>query len=543
MRRTCLLCLAALCLAAQTPAPSPQPVIRVTTRLVEINVVVHDKSGPVADLTKDDFILTEKGKPRGIAAFSVDSTKTSLNPPAPLAPNIFTNHFDARAAAQSSVTVVLLDGLNTRFQDQAYAKAQFIKFLRQIDPNDHIALYALGAQLHVLHDFTSDQASLKHALAKFTGHIATELDASEPAPSDTGNDDFDQAMDDMNQLMADRYTVNRVEQTVAAMQAIAEHVKQVPGRKNLIWISGSFPFSIGLDEPLSTTNPAREHRAFNDEIESAARAMNDANVAIYPVDARGLVGMPSMGADARLNPARPGRNGQPPKQQSFTPTGLDTMEELALRTGGRPFYNTNDIQNAIRAALDDAEVTYTLGFYPDPDTLDNKFHEVKVQVKRKGLNVRYRKGYFAFPDRPRTARQLAFTVRDAIWSPLEAVGVGLTARVEPAEKPKPGSLRLLIAIDTHSLSLTRQDGKWTGQAELYIAEKSGAGEMIFHTDDPIAMNLPQAQYDLIVKKGLVLSKYIEIAPAAKQVRVIVIDRPSGAVGSLRINLPVPAPKS
>src|SRR5262249_3691066 len=139
------------------------PILRVSTRLVQVNALVEDKSGnPVADLTREDFILTEKGQPQTISLFSMESSR----PPEtakPLPPNTFTNRSEYRAGTPPSVTAVLLDGLNTRFQDQAYAKTQIIKFLEQLQPHDRVALYALGTRLRVLHDFTSDAAPLLRA--------------------------------------------------------------------------------------------------------------------------------------------------------------------------------------------------------------------------------------------------------------------------------------------------------------------------------------------------------------------------------------------
>ena len=124
-------------------AQENQPVIRVTTRLVQVNVVVHDRKGePVAGLTKDDFVLFDKGKEQNIGFFLMDSKRAQPNPIPKLPANIYSNRASRQADTPSSVTVILLDGVNTRFQDQAVAKAQLLKFLRQIQPEDRVALYA-----------------------------------------------------------------------------------------------------------------------------------------------------------------------------------------------------------------------------------------------------------------------------------------------------------------------------------------------------------------------------------------------------------------
>jgi VWFA-related protein len=192
--------------------------------------------------------------------------------------------------------------------------------------------------------------------------------------------------------------LNRVRTTLWGMEGIGNHLARLPGRKNLVWISGSFPFSIGLGDNIM--DPSREHRSFGDEAERASRALNQANVSIYPVDARGLIGLPpALGAASQMRANTKG----PPRVVSMAPDGHDTMQILAEKTGGRAFFNTNDLRGALRQALDDAEVTYTIGFYPASGSLDNKFHELKVKVDRKGVDVRHRKGYFAGEEKPPTS--------------------------------------------------------------------------------------------------------------------------------------------
>src|SRR5512134_4187544 len=166
-----VICGAALLGLAQPSRPSAAaagqradrpPVFRVATRLVQVSVVVHDRDGrPVTDLKKEDFTLTERGTPQPIAFLSMESAERPPAPPAASSPNIFSNVFAERSGVPTSITVILLDLLNTRWADQQYARKALITFLGQIQPQDRIAIYTLGARsLTVLHDYTSDAASL-----------------------------------------------------------------------------------------------------------------------------------------------------------------------------------------------------------------------------------------------------------------------------------------------------------------------------------------------------------------------------------------------
>src|SRR5258708_16064318 len=175
MYRIVLVFLAVVLLAQEN-----QPVLRVTTRLVQVNVVVHDKHGePVAGLTKDDFTLYEKGKERKIAFFSmVEGHKPQkLGRDTQLPPNLFSNRIK-RAEAPTSATVILLDALNTKFEDQAYAKAQLIKFLQKVQPQDRVAIYMLTRRLIILHDFTNDPAILMNAMESYRAYSYADFVAA-----------------------------------------------------------------------------------------------------------------------------------------------------------------------------------------------------------------------------------------------------------------------------------------------------------------------------------------------------------------------------
>src|SRR5207248_10946856 len=144
-------------------------------------VVVHGKRNePVTGLTKADFTLLDNGQAQQIAAFSMESSASGGNEAAKqaLPPNTYTNRMDLRPAAPKGVTVILLDGLNTKFENQVYAKKQLIGFLKELRPEDSVALYALGRNLWILHDFTSDSKELIDAATGHTARINTEVDDS-----------------------------------------------------------------------------------------------------------------------------------------------------------------------------------------------------------------------------------------------------------------------------------------------------------------------------------------------------------------------------
>jgi VWFA-related protein len=537
---------------AQTPAPTdaPQPILKVTTHLVQINVVVHGhKNEPVEDLEKEDFTIFDNRQRQQIATFSVESarlTEAKAQKLPALPQNTFTNRVELRPKAPHSVTVMLLDGLNTKFEDQVYSKQQLIKFLAQLQPEDRVAIYTLGRELRILHDFTSDASSILKMLAKHNGRINNEVADSNPEEPNTGNDDLDQWMREADQKIADYQTINRVQTTLSALEAIANHVARIPGRKNLIWISGGFPLHMGLDE--FTVSDTQEKRTFSDEMERTARALNTANLAVYPVDSRGLMTNPDFNAGGRGNANPRKAPGGASKAMRAIQNTHDTMETLAQRTGGKAYYNSNDLKNAIRAAIDDSKVTYVLGFYPSHGAWDGKFHELKVQVNRKGTNVRHRLGYYAFADQPLTEKEKKAAFKEALWSPLESTTLGINLRLAP-NLPKPGKLRTLIQVDVKNLQLLKKDDRWTGKLEALFVQQSAPDKAPTIIGDTMEVNLKPETYTAALQRGLLLAKDLELAEAAYSLKVAVRDANSGNMGSViartqglkEIPLPPPAP--
>ncbi|MDQ2947117.1 MAG: VWA domain-containing protein, partial [Acidobacteriota bacterium] len=336
---------------------------------------------------------------------------------------------------------------------------------------------------------------------------------------------------------ADFYTVNRVQGTLRAIEFIADHLARLPGRKNLIWVSGGFPLTIGFDDLSAMSNPGRERRTFSEEIDRTVRAVNNANMAIYPVDARGLMTDPTFSAANRAVDVRP--NARPDARVNpRPPVGVEnqeTMRELASRTGGRAYYNTNDLKSAIREAVQDARVTYTLGFYPADEKFDSKFHEIKLSVRRPGVSLRYRKGYFDLPERPQDDKTRKAELRDAVWSPLDASALGLIVEAVPTGGP-PSALNVALKIERSGISLEQQGERWVGRLDFLLVQKDDRGREYNGVSDTLELRLLQASYDKLGREGLVYRKLVARAPQAKSLRVVARDAASGSIGSVTIPL-------
>jgi hypothetical protein len=341
-------------------------------------------------------------------------------------------------------------------------------------------------------------------------------------------------LDGASGRFSDFANINRAETTVSAIEGIANHVAYVPGRKSLVWVSGSFPITIGYDAD-SLFDIGREHRSFGDALEHAARALNQANMAIYPVDARGLMG-PALYSPSNARGFNPGvspRTSPPIRNLGPDQRNFDTMLMLADRTGGKAFYNTNDIEGAVQHALADGQFTYTLGFYPSHGRWDGKFHELKVRVNQKGLTLRHRKGYFAAPDPPIGASENRAALDAAVWSPVEWTNLDLQVTLK-AFQSSSRTIELQVGLDTRELLLEPKDGRWNGKVYVLLSQLGEGNERISGEQETFDLNLKPETYEKFLKTGTKITGQLTLSPDIVNLRVIAQDASSGSIGTLTI---------
>jgi VWFA-related protein len=485
-------------------------VIRVNTRLVEVGVVVRDKSGPLSDLTKDDFTVLDNGKPQRVEVFSISTAERSKKKPdAPtLPPGVASNRTGKQA--QASATVILFDRLNTADKYQRDGQKQLLAYLKTARPEDFTALYVLGDDLRLIQDFTNDADLLVRAATKMPvgdlpgvdNRTVPEIAQSQSVGRVTRRDVRVAVAE------ADFSVAERVDPTEDAVQAIARHLGALPGRKSLIWMSASIPMSI---------NPGTSRDGKDSQLGRATHLLTDANIAVYPVDIRGLLAP---------DPPR-GRRGsrlEPPP---------DAMIRLADETGGRAFYFNNDLAGSIRTAISDAEVSYMLGFYPSDNGFDGKFHNITVKVARNDVEVRHRAGYLATKEQGPNEQERKAILTELLSSPLDASQIGLEAAAEPVPG-KALSYRVIIRIDASDIRLDRRNDHWTGAMDLVLhAEASKQKSVQLKT---IPIDLTEDRFRNALARGLVLEEVVTTDRPTERLRLVLQDRATGTAGSLWVTL-------
>jgi hypothetical protein len=273
----------------------------------------------------------------------------------------------------------------------------------------------------------------------------------------------------------------------------------------------------------------------------AAQALNEANVALYAVDPRGLIGglsrmtgISNAESAGRAPQIVPGYVGLPP----VGPEHVETMNFLAGLTGGKAYYNDNGLEDLIQTVVEDGDVTYSLGFYPSETSQDGKVHKLSVKVARAGVSLRYRENYFAmkpFSTKPGSEAENRPSLEHLLSDPLDATQIGLLANATP-DPTRPGVFNVQVSVDLHDVQLGNQDGKWVGTVEVsFHLESSKAFQVLTR---PI--EIPEDQLATALERGIVVAHSIEwpieSQRKATSLRVVVEDKASGAAGSLRIPL-------
>jgi VWFA-related protein len=399
------------------PTPStPTTTIHTSSDLVVVDVVASDsQQNPVHKLTAADFTVTEDGKPQTVKIFEEHQTQPSAPlPPAPkLAPGTFTNF--SIAPDNGALNILLLDKLNTPMDAQMVVRDQVLKYLKEMPPGTRVAIFSLTTELRLLQGFTSNPDVLRALVEGKKGNgggsplMNNAMEGDAPGADDPmldtmtdalGNDpDAAMMIASFQQFEADQAAFQiqlRQRYTLDAFNQLARYMSALPGRKNLIWFSGSFPISILPDPDLQDpfANVASAEDEFRETVDLLARSQ----VAVYPIDARGLMTTPMLSVTqtgSTMNRTPSGFANANSKFLQQTSDEHGTMEQMARATGGKAFVNTNGLKQAVEKAIEAGSNYYTIAYTPTNRKWNGNYRKVQVKLDRPGVALAYRRGYFA----------------------------------------------------------------------------------------------------------------------------------------------------
>ena len=315
-----------------------------------------------------------------------------------------------------------------------------------------------------------------------------------------------------------------------------------PGRKNLVWVSETFPLSIVLDKIKSQNN-----RDFSREVAATGSLLSNAQVAIYPVDAKALGGNSDFGVGNDPNPI-----GNPAvisttldneagkvmnREAEERMTSRTTMNDLADKTGGRAFYNTNNLEGAVRRSLEDGSVYYTLGYYPENKNWDGKFRRITVKVARPGVKLHYRAGYYAVEPQSYTQLDQAEKTNElakamSLDFPASTTLLFQAAVVLPSAATG-NKVLVNYAVDPHGLTFDLgNDGLQHASVDCAVIVYSEKGEPMKSLSNTMVAALKPEEYQRVQQKSFPCRQTFDLAPGEYLFRLGVRDGHTGTVGTM-----------
>jgi VWFA-related protein len=584
------------CVAAGQAAPSSansksaptttSTVLHATTTLVTVDVVVTDHGKPVSGIDRSHFHVFEDGREQVIASF--DDHQPPKAPAnaiqlaariATLPPHTYTNA--SPYPDTGAVNVLLLDALNTSMADQAEARKEMIETLGKIPPGTPIAIFTLASHLQLVTGFTTDAAHLvevmKSKSAAPSKSVVTENQANSQqlelenrmgdleAGSMPPPPDYLIAMQEFENDLTAVQTNLRVQVTLDAFQELARYLSGIPGRKNVIWFSGSFPITIDPDPNSSRSN--RDADDYGAEIRRTGALLTAARAAVYPVDSRGLT-TPTT-TDASYTPSTYFMKDRNPMSKDYT-TYLNqtaeehsSMETVAEETGGKALFNSNDLNAAVTSAIEDGSSYYTISYVPVGLKLDGSFHRIKVTEDNGKDKLAYRDGYYADPgygpgsgvQNPEGAKLITSAV---LHGAPPSTQILLEARALPATDPLlknanlptgpagqmaadiKGPPRLYVidlSIDPHGITFNdAANGSHYARIEFLLVGYDAGGNRVNYLDKSLNVTLQPKQFESCMKSGLHARMFLDLPAGPGSLRIAVQDLNEGRVGSLEVSL-------
>jgi len=523
--------------AQQTPVDQPPVTFRVEVNYVEVDALVTDADGkPITNLTKDDFELFEDGKKQDVATFAlvnipIERAERPLFASGPVQPDVQTNdHIEGR------IYLLVLDDLHTDVTRSPRVKAAATRFIENNFGTNDLAAVVFTGRSGDGQDFTNNPRLLVNAINKFSGRklrsaTLTRIEGARVDPATqqlAPGDDIDQ----MDRAFRARQMANNV-------RKLAEFMAGVHGRrKSMLLIGEGVDYDIyeAVGQLGSTASSVLLDT--HDAIAAATRG----NVTIYTIDPRGL-----MNAEGDLIEVA-GTVGDADSRSIANEMRLsqDSLRVLADSTGGFAAVNRNDLNGAFDRIVSENSSYYMLGFYSTNDRRNGRYRKLEVRVKRPGLRVRNRTGYYEArgraPSQPNASNSptaLPVAVTEALGSPLPMAGVPMKVFAAPYKGQAPNAaVALVFEIDIRNFDFVQNGGTFNEQVDVAFTSVNTQGKVFPGERQTATLTLKPDTYERAKARGLRVLSQANLPPGRYQIRVAAGSK-SGKAGSVVYDLEVP----
>lgn len=565
-------------------------VVRVTTNLVQVDVVVTDKEGRhITDLGPEDFEILEDKRKQQITNFSylaIGSATTTRQPATPTSGSERNTMPSVSPAALRPellrrTMVIVVDDLGLSFESTISVRQALKKFVsEQMQPDDRIAIVRTSKGGGALQRFTSDKGQLLAAIERVHWYPAGRGSTSPFASLNETVDDIKQSAQLLEEVEEERAAIYAVG-TLGTLSFVVRGLGELPGRKAIVLISEGFRlFTV---------------QGRNQRLVSALRQLTDqanrASTVIYTLDASGLQTLNLTAADKvsgatflldpgllGLAPGPPPRtveraDARPPRVDAAADAERDSgtafrrlnalmdqrrdqnneaqsvLSYIARQTGGFSVTNRNDLSAGLQSFFDDQKGYYLLGYRPAESTVGlapgrQRFHALTVKVKRPGLQLRAREGFYGVSDED---RQLAGGTRDqrlaaSLTSPFASGDIHLRLTSLFGNQATAGSfMRSLLHVDARDLSFIEEaDGTHKAEMEVVAVNFGENGRIVDQYTYAQSIRVPRDEYERLVQQGLIYVVDVPVKLAgAYQLRVAVRDTASERIGTVSQFIAIP----
>jgi VWFA-related protein len=543
---------------------APEDIIRITTSLVQTDVVVTDKNDQIVpDLKLDDFELYDNGKKQDLKFMEFVSTESPRRSEGDR--SAISSYAEPEGSATGGISAkdlkrviaFVVDDLNVAVQDLPYVRKTLLDYVNnKMSEGDLVAIVRVVGGKGLLQQFTADRQLLRRAVSLITPVIHPFGSSEEPDQARMTNPVAAQALDSPTAAESaleppeifssndDTVRYNRSLALITTANLVIDSLKQIPGRKNLVLITGGIPI-FEITGPYSNTSAILGQLA-----DKAFRA----GVVVNTYDPRGLRATPGV-KSFQATPARSALGGNDPSDilfgrgdpgaNSALGVGLDAGEEhlglstVSKYTGGLAVYNTNDFDEGLNKILLRSSGYYTLAYRPT-ESLDNKFHKLEVKVRRGGTRVYNHTRYLARPDTRTTPRTKEEAIAAAARSPLAKNEIDVTPNVAVKLNPgKNADVDIHILIDAKKLNLHPVGDRYQDTLDIVglLFDQMGRSRKGF--SETINLDLSQADYQKALAEGLIYSASTDLPPDYYQVRIVVREDGTGSLGSFSKYLEIP----
>lgn len=500
-----LLGIASLNAVSQVADPSSgTTVIKVNSQIVVLDVTVNDKDEhPVLNLHKEDFRVTEQGKPQSIRSFEPPSAHQM-----PSAGEVVRSSADLPKIGDAPVTLLVLDETNTEFTDMALARAsleRYLKALPQILVEPTALLFVGNQKLDVIHDYTQDRDELLASLKK---HF--------PAyPWQLTNNNGDQAM------------LPRMAQTLGALMQVAESTRGIRGRKNLIWVGKGFP---ALDP--SGGDPDTVHAVLT-ALHKTTFALLTAKVTLFTVDPTALDPTPVEAEGSDSASAVDNVLGSPFDNQNDI-----NFVALAPATGGTSFGLRNDVDNEVATSVRDGGNYYELSYAPTDESQDAAiYRKIRVTVDKPGLHAITRDGYYPMSaDKSDTELAQSDNVNQVKFDLTSAAMSKLIYSDLPFKAEKDATGEYVVSIDSKGLDWREQGNGHSAEVSLMAVCFGAKDKPLFKTASEHTA-LTSVDNSQLAGRQVIYRIPVTVPNGTVRIRFVVRDLFSGRLGAQDVAVP------